>query len=74
MKCVVCRQGETEPGTTTITLSRDGTTVVVKGVPARVCDNCGEDYIDEEITDELLRFAEEAVSRGVEIDVSQYVA
>lgn len=48
--------------------------LVVKGVPARVCDNCGEEYIDEEITDELLKFAEEALSRGVEIDVSQYVA
>lgn len=74
MKCVICRQGETEPGTATITLTRDGTTVVVKGVPARVCENCGEEYIDEEITDGLLKFAEEAVSRGVEIDVSQYVA
>jgi len=74
MQCVVCRQGETEPGTATITLIRDGTTVVVKGVPALVCDNCGEEYIDEEITDELLKFAEDAVSRGVEIDVSQYVA
>lgn len=74
MRCVICKQGETVPGTATVTLSRDGTTIVVKGVPARVCENCGEEYIDEEITDGLLQFAEEAASRGVEIDVRQYVA
>lgn len=74
MKCVICKQGEVVPGKATITLSRDGTTMVVKGVPARVCENCGEEYIDEEITEGLLQFAEEAASRGVEIDVRQYVA
>jgi hypothetical protein len=28
MKCVICKQGETEPGTTTMTLEHDATTVV----------------------------------------------
>ncbi|MEK7838207.1 MAG: YgiT-type zinc finger protein, partial [candidate division NC10 bacterium] len=38
---MICKFGETRPGTATITLSRDGTTLVVKGVPASVCANCG---------------------------------
>lgn len=46
MKCVVCKHGETRPGTTTVTLIRDGTTLVVKGVPASVGSNCGEEYVD----------------------------
>jgi len=74
MRCVICKQGETAPGTATVTLNREGTTIVVKKVPARVCDNCGEEYIDEEITDRLLRSADEAAMGGVEIDVRQYVA
>lgn len=74
MRCAICKQGETVPGTATVTLNREGTTIVVKGVPARVCENCGEEYIDEEITEGLLKFAEEAASRGVEIDVRPYVA
>ena len=36
MKCVICKQGETLPGVTTVTLERNGLTLVVKSVPARV--------------------------------------
>lgn len=46
MKCVICKQGETRPGAATLTLSRDGTTLVIKGVPASVCANCVEEYVD----------------------------
>lgn len=42
MKCVICKTGETRSGTTTVTLSRGETTVVIKNVPAEVCDTCGE--------------------------------
>ena len=47
MKCVICKHGETKEGTTTVTFDRDGMTLVVKDVPAQVCTNCGEDYVDE---------------------------
>ncbi len=50
MKCVVCKHGETRPGTTTVTLTRGETTLVVKGVPACVCSNCGEEYVDDATT------------------------
>lgn len=74
MKCVICKQGETVEGAATVTLARDGTMLVVKGVPARVCENCGEEYVDEEITARLLEAAEEGARNGVEVDVRQYVA
>jgi YgiT-type zinc finger domain-containing protein len=34
MKCLICKYEETQPGTTTMTLERDATTVVFKNVPA----------------------------------------
>ncbi len=73
MKCVVCKQGETKVGKATITLERDGTTLVVKGVPANVCTNCGEEYVSEEITARLLKNAEEAAQAGVQVDVREYI-
>ncbi len=60
MKCVVCNQGETKPGKTTVTFHRDGQTVVINEVPALVCENCGEAYVAEGITAELLDIAAEA--------------
>jgi YgiT-type zinc finger domain-containing protein len=74
MKCIICKQGETKPGKATVTLERDGMTLVIKGVPANVCANCGEEYVDEETTKELLKSAEEATKAGVQVDIREYIA
>lgn len=74
MKCVICRQAEVQPGKATVTLERGSLTLVVKGVPARVCPNCGEEYMDESTTARLIATAEESASAGVQVDVREYVA
>ena len=74
MKCAICRKGNSLPGTVTVTLERMGTTLIVKSVPALVCDNCGEEYVDEKVTSELLQVSDKAVREGVQVDVREYVA
>lgn len=74
MKCVICKQAETKLGTTTVTLERDGLTCVIKRVPAQVCLNCGEDYVDEDVTGDLLKSAEQMVKVATQVDIRQYVA
>lgn len=74
MQCVICKNGELRPGVTSVTLTRQNMTLVFKGVPARICDNCGEEYIDETTSERLLEIAEEAVKAGVQVDVRDYVA
>ena len=60
----------------TATLQRGDTTIVVKQVPADVCDNCGEEYLSQEISAQLLKQAEEAVEEavkaGIQVDVRKY--
>jgi YgiT-type zinc finger domain-containing protein len=73
MKCVVCKVGETHDGFTTVTLERDGAALVVRKVPAQVCDNCGEAYVSAEVTRELTKSAKEALRPGVEVDVREFV-
>jgi YgiT-type zinc finger domain-containing protein len=60
MNCIVCHHGQTRPGTTTITFHRDGQTVVVNEVPAEICENCGEAYVAEDVTEQVLEIAAEA--------------
>jgi len=72
MKCMICKHGETKQGTTTVTLEKGGSTIVFKEVPAQICDNCGEKYIDEATTKELLNKAREIVKNGVEVDIRKY--
>ncbi|WP_447973695.1 type II toxin-antitoxin system MqsA family antitoxin [Nitrospira sp. Kam-Ns4a] len=74
MKCVICRNGETRPGTVTATLHRGETTVLVKGTPAEVCQNCGEYYLDEAVGRKLYAQAEEAARRHAEVEILRYAA
>lgn len=74
MKCAICKNGETHSGTTTVTMTRGETTIVVKNVPAEVCDNCGEYYLDEAISAKILTMAEEAIKQNHEVEVIQFAA
>ncbi len=74
MNCVVCKNGVLADGVATVTLVRDNTTLVFRQVPARVCTNCGEEYVDESTTSQLLSRAEDAVRGGVEVDVRSFKA
>jgi YgiT-type zinc finger domain-containing protein len=74
MHCVICKQGETQPGKVTVTLERGGATVVIKGVPAMICDNCGEYYLDEAMTEQVLAMGEQALAQGAEVEVRRFAA
>lgn len=70
--CPLCPTGLLRGGTTTLTLERDGATIVFKGVPADVCNACGEAYLDEDVSEEVYEQAEAAIEAGVEVDVRRY--
>ncbi|WP_027371179.1 type II toxin-antitoxin system MqsA family antitoxin [Desulfovermiculus halophilus] len=74
MNCVICKTGQISAGTATITLQRDETTVVIKNVPADVCDNCGEYYLSEEMTERVMELGESAVKKGVEVEILRWAA
>lgn len=74
MMCVICKHGETTPGQATVTLSQGRLTLVIKGVPARVCENCGEEYVDEATAARLLEAADDAARIGVEVEVREFMA
>ena len=74
MKCVICKHGETRDGDVSVTLERDGMTIVFKQVPAHICANCGEEYVNDQIASRLLKIAEESLSSGIMVDIRQYKA
>ena len=57
-----------------MTLTRASTTLVVKNVPAGICANCGEEYVDESTTARLIQTMDEAARAGVEVEVREYAA
>ena len=74
MTCTLCRHGETRPGRVTVVLDRGETTVILKEVPGDVCENCGEYYLSEAVTSQLLERAEAAIRNGAEVEILRYAA
>lgn len=74
MSCPLCRSGELGVGVADKVLTLAETTLVVRGVPALVCDVCGERYFDGEITQQLLELVRSIQRAGVLVDVRRYVA
>ncbi|MBI5833370.1 MAG: type II toxin-antitoxin system MqsA family antitoxin [Armatimonadetes bacterium] len=72
MKCVICGIGDLVDGTTIVTRQRADTIVVLKDVPVLVCDNCGEEYLDEATTDTVQEMADTAAVAGVEVVVRAF--
>ena len=57
-----------------MTLQRGETIVVTKNVPAEVCENCGEYYVSDRVSDKVMARAEEAVKNGAEVEILRYAA
>ncbi len=74
MKCVICREGDLFPGFSTVKAQRGESLVIIKGVPADICQNCGESYLDETVAQKVSKQFEDALSRHVEVEIFRYVA
>ncbi len=74
MNCVICKQGETKAGLATVTLQRGDTTIIIKEVPADICENCGEYYLSAEISERVLTLAEKAVENNAVIEILRFAA
>ncbi len=72
VKCVICKIGELQPHKTTAFFEIDNTTIIFRHVPARVCENCGEKYFDEEISETLLQKASAIAKSEVELDIRDF--
>ena len=74
MKCAICKNGNTKPGTATVVLEKQQTTLIFKEVPADVCENCGEEYISADVNHQLLMKANDALQRNVSLELLQFAA
>ncbi|MFZ5758002.1 MAG: type II toxin-antitoxin system MqsA family antitoxin [Thermodesulfobacteriota bacterium] len=74
MKCAICKNGTTEDGATTIVLEQKDLTLVFKNVPAKICSNCGEEYISAEVNKAVLQHAREEKKRGVTLELLDFAA
>lgn len=71
--CPLCG-GAKVKGTTTFTVELGFGVVVIRNVPALVCEQCGADWIADETAERLEAMVEEARQRRRQVEVSVYAS
>ncbi len=66
--CPLCK-GNMISGTTTYSVDLGFGVVMVRDVPALVCDQCGNDWIDSDVAGELQKITDEAKREKTQIKV-----
>jgi YgiT-type zinc finger domain-containing protein len=69
--CPFCK-GNRQPGTTTFTVDMGFGVIVVRNVPAQVCSQCGEEWIEDPIAERLEKIVENARKKQPQLEVMAY--
>ena len=64
MRCTACHVGETRTGVTNLGFQRGGAEVVVRDVPADICESCTEFFVDPTTSSQVIALAEDAIAHG----------
>jgi len=73
MICLICRKAQLINGLVSINFERDEFRTVINLVPAQVCPACGEAYLNEQVTTQVLNQAEKISHEGI-LDLVQNYA
>ena len=66
--CPLCG-GQKRVGTTTFSVDNGESLVVVRTVPATICEQCGEEWIDNETAQALERIVVEAQAKHTQVEI-----
>lgn len=69
MHCTICKVGNTQPGTKTLTFERGERIVILKHVAGEVCDTCGHLYSDSETSRRVLAEVKQRFESGAELEL-----
>lgn len=71
MKCFKC-DGDLVEKRVNYVVDLDETIIIIKGVPAKVCKNCGEKYFDDEIAENIEKIVNKLKELAIEVTIVNY--
>ncbi|WP_269454755.1 MULTISPECIES: type II toxin-antitoxin system MqsA family antitoxin [Methylomonas] len=71
--CVICKLGMMIDDFASITLEFGETILVFKNVPAKVCNNCGEEYFEDNILASLFEQANSPINQLSQIQLRHFI-
>lgn len=71
MECFMCK-GELKEKQVNYVVDLENTIIIVKGVPAKVCTKCGEQYFDDETTENIEKIVNQLKHLSIEVTIVNY--
>lgn len=70
--CPLCRGGIKKPDVTTYTVELGFGVIVIRNVPALVCDQCGSDWIEDDVAEKLEIIVDSARKKHPVVEVANW--
>jgi YgiT-type zinc finger domain-containing protein len=67
-QCPICN-GKVEPGTTTFAVDLKSGLIVVRNVPALICTQCGEEWLEDSTAIQLEEITARAKAQNTQLEV-----
>ncbi len=71
MNCFMCK-GDMEEKEVNYVVDLEKTIIIIKGVPAKVCTKCGEQYFEDEIAQNIEKIVNRLKELAVEVTIINY--
>lgn len=71
MNCFMCK-GDLEEKKVNYVVDLEETIIIIKGVPAKVCKQCGEQYFDDEIAENIEKIVNQLKELSTEVTIVNY--
>jgi YgiT-type zinc finger domain-containing protein len=72
MTCPICNHGKTVSGFTTLVFLKGTLTIIVKNVPAEICNHCDESFLFENVSKNVLNLTRNEEARGTDVKLLHY--
>ena len=72
MICLICRQAELVDGLSSALFERGEVKCTIRSIPAKVCPNCGDAVVEENVALELLQEMDDLVRSGLMEETRDY--
>lgn len=71
MECFKCKGNLMEKEINYV-VNLENTIIIIKGVPAKVCNQCGEQYFDDETTENIEKIVNQLKEFETEVTIVNY--
>ena len=73
MQCILCK-GDMKNGKVNFPVDTEENFILIKGVPAKLCEQCGEFFLKDDVAEAIEAIVKKARGTNVEFEILKFAA